>query len=81
MPGKEPHRYPIAMAELPAEAVIRAVAIREHASPGELRAPVYDELDHDALDVLFDRYPGEPTVQLEYHGWDIELGKHAGILK
>lgn len=53
------------------EAIVTAVAEREDAAPTEV-PPLYDTIDPDALDRLFDgRRPGEVTF--EYAGYEVTV--------
>lgn len=81
MSGKDSYRYSIGSDESPAVAVIQAIAARENISPAELSPSLYDALDPDALDGLFERSSGDPTVYFECCGWEVELGESAAVIR
>ena len=63
------------------EAVIEAIAAAEGADPGEL-PPLYETVDPDALDRLFDRREGTGTSALlgfEFETWQVFVGADGRI--
>lgn len=59
----------MASQNFPSEEVIEAVANEEGLDPAELRSPLYDAIDPDALDALFRNSAG--AVSFEYHGYAV----------
>lgn len=55
------------------EAVVRAVADAEGVDPIDLDTPLYEAIDPDALDRLFESQKGRPTGRLtfSYRGYDV----------
>lgn len=65
-------------AEPPSVAAIRAVADAADVDPAELGTPLYDQIDPDALDALFDDRPngtprGSGHVTFSLLGYDVTV--------
>ena len=61
---------------LPTERVLERVAAVEGTDPEELEDTLYEQVDTDALDALFDSSANGPTrergqVQFPYHGHEV----------
>jgi len=55
------------------EAVVAAVADREGVDPIDLDRPLYDAIDPDALDDLFEN--SAVRVQFDYLGYTVSIGQ------
>ena len=58
---------------MPTEAVVRAVATVRGVDPTDLRTPLFEVIDPDALDRLFESPADDLTVSFQYHGHDVTL--------
>lgn len=70
------HSTTILPNELPSEAVIRTIAAIEDIDPLDIEPPLYDAVDHDALDSLLKhgRNQGSSlSVTFSYCGYSIRI--------
>jgi len=58
---------------MPTEAVVRAVATVRGVDPIDLRTPLFEAIDPDALDRLFASPADDLSVSFRYHGHDVTL--------
>lgn len=58
-------------------AVIESVAAREGVAPHRLAEPLYETINPDALDALFQRSTG--TVVFEFHGYIVKVRSDGGV--
>jgi len=61
---------------LPTERVMERVAAAEGTEPSQIEEMLYERVDPDALDSLFESSPNGPTrergnVQFPYHGYEV----------
>jgi hypothetical protein len=56
------------------ERVIHAVADREDISPLDISTPLFDAVDPDALDRLYDDGRAGVTTQFQYSGYLVTVG-------
>ncbi len=62
------------------EAVLAAVARAEGKQPAELSPPLFDVIDPDALDHLFDGKPETAgTVAFRYHGYLVIVDQYGRV--
>jgi hypothetical protein len=57
----------------PSQAVVEAVASAEGLDPLELPVPLYDAIDPDALDALFQDDDTDGRVEFSYYGYDVTV--------
>ena len=62
----------------PSERVVERVAAAENVDPAELEPPLFDVVDPDALDVLFNTMETGAgldmgAVRFAYHGYDVSV--------
>ena len=57
----------------PTDAVIRAVAIVNDVDPVELDVPLFESVDPDALDRLFESPAEALSTTFHYHGHDVAV--------
>lgn len=57
----------------PTTAIVRAVATVRGVDPTDLQRPLFEAVDPDALDALFDSNLDGMSVSFEYHGHRVEL--------
>ncbi|WP_290819322.1 HalOD1 output domain-containing protein [Halovivax sp.] len=53
--------------------IVEAVAEREGTDPLELTEPLYDAVDPDALDALFEGLADDASLTFAYHGYRITV--------
>jgi len=62
--------------EPPSQQVVKAVAREEGLAPNELTLPLYDTINPEALDAIFENRRPNATataISFEYHGYEIEV--------
>jgi len=59
------------------ETVLREVAAEEGVGPDELRPPLYDVVDPEALDRVFRERTGQ--VSFEYHGYVVTVDHEGSV--
>ena len=57
--------------------VVEAVAEEEGVEPVDLRDPLFDEINPDALDALFRNVTGH--VVFEYHGYEVKVDSNGKV--
>lgn len=62
----------------PSTAVVEAVANAEECDPADLKTPLYDHVDPDALDA-FVASPADSCVRFEYHGYEVRIDGDGGV--
>ncbi|NHN41177.1 hypothetical protein G9C85_05940 [Halorubellus sp. JP-L1] len=55
------------------ETILRAVADAEGSNPVSLKPPLYDVLDPDALEALYDGDQGPCSIEFTYCGYDVHV--------
>lgn len=64
--------------------IVDRIAALEGADPVELRPPLYEVIDPEALDALFERpatrvRPESISLEFEYDGYRVSVGEGGGI--
>lgn len=74
---------PKATQHSPSQAVVERVADAENVDPLALDVPLYDAVDPDALDALFDPTVGKPSttgrVTFEYYGHTVVVASDGTV--
>lgn len=63
----------------PSMAVVTAVAKREGIDPGELRPPLWESIDPEALDRLFHDAQRDVTVEFEYRSYTVRIDETGAV--
>jgi len=69
----------------PTQAVIKAVAEAENLDPIDLNSPLYDAINPEALNSLFDSHAGKETqpngkVIFEFHGYVVIVTSDGNVV-
>lgn len=57
----------------PTQAVVERVAAAEGVDPLELQPPLFDAIDADAMDSLFESANSATKLQFTYHGYNVTI--------
>lgn len=69
-----------AMLTQPTDLVVHAVAAVRDIDPIDLRVPLFEAVDPDALDALFESNVPGLSVTFRYHGHDVEVTKNGVVV-
>jgi hypothetical protein len=81
--GGTVHRHRTADGERPSMAVVRAMADAGDEPPTEMSTQLYDHVDPDALDALFDDWgaaPADASVQFRVGECVVEVHGHGEVI-
>jgi len=81
--GGTVHRHRAADGERPSTAVVRAIAAAQDESPTATSTQLYDHIDPDALDALFDDWgspDGVTSVQFRIGRHSVEVHGHGEVV-
>ena len=63
----------------PSIAIVAAVARREGESPADLRPPLWNAIDPEALDLLFEKGDSTVSVSFEYRGYRVDVDGNGSV--
>ena len=63
----------------PSIAIVDAVARREGESPADLRPPLWNAIDPEALDLLFEKGDSTVSVSFEYRGYRVNVARNGVV--